>query len=101
MKPQPSMMTDEPGRVWKLTGKGGAAEAIHGLYLVADVARSLGVAASTVRAYNSRGQMPAPTGHVGRTPYWSPEDIEPWIEGYLHGAASLRRERAAKRVRGV
>jgi predicted DNA-binding transcriptional regulator AlpA len=45
-----------------------------------DVAARLGVAASTVRAYNSRGQMPAPTGHVGRTPYWSPEDIEPWLE---------------------
>ena len=66
-------------------------------YTTADVAAALGVAASTVRAYNARGQMPEPTGHVGRTPYWVPEDIEPWIEGYRHGAASLRRERAAKR----
>lgn len=64
----------------------------------ADVAAALGVAASTVRAYNARQQMPEPSGHVGRTPYWTPEDIEPWIEGYRHGAASLRRERAAKRA---
>ena len=63
-----------------------------------DVAARLGLAASTVRAYHSRDQMPPASGHVGRTPYWTPEDIEPWIEGYLHGAASLRRERAAKRA---
>jgi DNA-binding transcriptional MerR regulator len=61
-----------------------------------DVAAVLGVAASTVRAYNSRGQMPEPSGHVGRTPYWTPEDVEPWIEGYLRGAALARREREAR-----
>lgn len=44
-----------------------------------DVAARLGVTPSTVRAYNARQQMPAPTGHVGRTPYWAPEDIEPWL----------------------
>lgn len=50
------------------------------LYTTADVAATLGVTASTVRAYAARGQMPAPTGRVGRTPYWTPEVIEPWIE---------------------
>jgi hypothetical protein len=24
--------------------------------------------------------MPKPSGHVGRTPYWTPAKIEPWIE---------------------
>lgn len=48
-------------------------------YTTADVAAALGVAASTVRAYSAREQMPAPTGHLGRTPYWSPEAIQPWI----------------------
>jgi predicted DNA-binding transcriptional regulator AlpA len=66
-----------------------------------DVAAALGVAASTVRSYNARRQMPEPSGHVGRTPYWTPEDIEPWITGHLHGAASLRRERAARRTSGT
>ena len=67
-------------------------------YTIPDVARALDVRPNTVSSYNSRGQMPEPSGHVGRTPYWTPEDIEPWIEGYLHGASSLRRERKAKRA---
>jgi predicted DNA-binding transcriptional regulator AlpA len=50
------------------------------LYTTANVAAALGIAESTVRAYAARGQMPAPSGHVGRTPYWLPADIEPWIE---------------------
>lgn len=46
-----------------------------------DVAARLGVTPSTVRAYHSRGQMPPPSGRIGRTPYWTPRDIEPWLEG--------------------
>lgn len=46
----------------------------------ADVAAALGVAASTVRAYNARQQMPAPTGRLGRTPWWDADELEPWIE---------------------
>jgi excisionase family DNA binding protein len=49
------------------------------LYTTADVASVLGVKESTVRAYAARGQIPAPSGRVGRTPYWAPDDIEPWI----------------------
>ena len=45
-----------------------------------DVAARLGVATSTVRAYRSRQQMPAPTGVIGRTPYWTDAAIAPWIE---------------------
>ena len=49
-------------------------------YITADVARELGVSDSTVRAYRSRKQMPAPTGVIGRTPYWTDTAIAPWIE---------------------
>lgn len=46
---------------------------------IADVAHRLGVSHSTVRAYLSRDQMPAPTGRIGRSPWWSAEAIEPWL----------------------
>ena len=44
-----------------------------------DIARGVGVAESTVRAYNARGQMLKPPGHLGRMPYWSRADIGPWL----------------------
>ena len=56
-------------------------------YTIPDIAAALGVKPNTVSAYSSRRQMPEPSGRVGRTPYWLPGDIEPWIEGYRHGAA--------------
>ena len=49
-------------------------------YTTSDIAEAVGVRPSTIRAYHSREQMPAPTGHVGSTPYWEPKDIEPWIK---------------------
>jgi len=45
-----------------------------------DIARGVGIAESTVRAYKSRGQMPKPTGHLGRIPYWSRTDLGPWLK---------------------
>ena len=50
-------------------------------YTTADVAAAIGVEPVTVRVYNARGQMPGPSGHVGRTPYWTAARIEPWITG--------------------
>lgn len=47
---------------------------------ITDVAVRLGVGTSTVRAYLSREQMPPATGRIGRTPYWAPEDIDPWLD---------------------
>lgn len=44
-------------------------------WTVADVAGHLGVAPATVRAYLARGQMPAPDGRLGRTPWWAPDTI--------------------------
>ena len=49
-------------------------------YTTSDIAEAVGVRPSTIRAYHSREQMPAPTGYIGTTPYWDAEDIEPWIE---------------------
>jgi predicted DNA-binding transcriptional regulator AlpA len=42
------------------------------------VATLVGIQASTVRAYHSRHQMPAPAGYLGRTPYWDRAAIETW-----------------------
>jgi hypothetical protein len=54
-----------------------------GILSTADVARRIGVAPSTIRAYVAREQMPKPSGRFGREPFWSPEVVEPWIEGVL------------------
>lgn len=63
-------------------------------WTVPEVAHRLGLSTSTVRAYLARGQMPAATGHLGRTPWWSSDDIEAWMTGYLRGRESRERERA-------
>lgn len=52
---------------------------------VADIAAAVGVAPVTIRAYVSRGQMPAPSGRVGRTPYWTRKKIGPWIATRVAG----------------
>lgn len=44
----------------------------------ADVAAILNVTPATVRSYAARGILPAPDGHLGRTPWWSPERVEAW-----------------------
>lgn len=45
---------------------------------VEQVARYLEVSPATVRSYAARGQMPAPDGRVGRTPWWHPGTITTW-----------------------
>ncbi len=47
-------------------------------WTTAEVAAHLGVSVGTVRAYSSRGQMPAPDGRLGRTPWWWAETIRAW-----------------------
>lgn len=49
-------------------------------WVIADIATELGVARSTIEGYRSRRQMPAATGVVGRTPYWTDRAIQPWLE---------------------
>jgi predicted DNA-binding transcriptional regulator AlpA len=46
---------------------------------VADVARLVGLAPSTIRAYVSRSQMPAPSGRLGATPYWTRAQLADWM----------------------
>jgi predicted DNA-binding transcriptional regulator AlpA len=48
-------------------------------WTLTDIAAELGLAHSTLSSYHARGQMPPPTGKLGRTPYWVGPDIEPWI----------------------
>jgi hypothetical protein len=50
----------------------------NGRLTIGDVARLLDVKPSTVRAYKTRGQMPAPDGRLGRTPWWRTETITAW-----------------------
>lgn len=45
---------------------------------ISDIAHHLGVAAVTVRAYLSRGQMPGPDGHIAGSPWWDAERIRDW-----------------------
>jgi predicted DNA-binding transcriptional regulator AlpA len=47
-------------------------------WTTSDVAAYLGVAVSTVSAYRSRGQMPAPDRTIGRTHVWTPARIIEW-----------------------
>lgn len=47
-------------------------------WTTADVAAYLDVKESTVRGYAARGQMPAPDGRLGRTPWWRPATIKTW-----------------------
>lgn len=54
-----------------------------GILSTADVARRIGVAPSTIRAYVAREQMPKPSGRFGREPFWTVETIGPWVDGVL------------------
>lgn len=45
---------------------------------VAEVAAHWNVQPVTVRSYLSRGQMPAPDGRIGTTPWWHPATITGW-----------------------
>lgn len=43
---------------------------------------------STWRAYASRGQAPAPVGHVGRESLWAPADVDAWATGQWQAVRS-------------
>jgi predicted DNA-binding transcriptional regulator AlpA len=57
---------------------------VQQLLTVAEVAKLLGVQEASVRKYASldrstgKRRMPAPDGHLGRTPYWYPATVEAW-----------------------
>jgi hypothetical protein len=61
-------------------------------WTVADVARYLGIKASTVRTYVSRGDMPPPDRKMGqRVNLWKPQTIIRW-----HAKRPRKGERAEK-----
>lgn len=55
-----------------------AIPAADGVWTTADVASRLGIQQGTVRAYAARGEMPAPDGQFGRTPWWWGATIRTW-----------------------
>ena len=75
--PKPS---DEPGRMWKLTGPNSMHTAMHAHWTMPDIADELDLRVETVHGYRSRKQMPEQSGIIGRTPYWTDAAIGPWIE---------------------
>lgn len=42
-------------------------------------ARGRKIAPSTWTSYTARGQAPAPSTYVGRTPLWDPADLDAWL----------------------
>lgn len=46
---------------------------------IAELAERMGVTASTVRAYRSRGQLPDPDITLGQSPGWESATIEAWL----------------------
>lgn len=66
-------------------------------WTVAQVAAHWGVAESTVRAYLTRGQMPAADGRLGRTPWWWADTIR----RHRGGAGQQRPAGVLHRAEGV
>lgn len=46
---------------------------------LAEAAARAGVKPKTWSAYVARGQAPAPTTRLGRTPIWDRDDIDTWL----------------------
>lgn len=51
---------------------------LNGLYDTARLAKRLGVAESSVRAYVTKGRLPKPTGYLGGN-VWDAEEIEAFL----------------------
>ena len=52
----------------------------HDRFTTAEVAALCGWQPRTVAQNVSRGRMPAPSGHFGRTPWWDRAVIVAWLE---------------------
>lgn len=60
----------------------------------AEAAQLAGVSVSSWSSYVSRGQAPAATRHVGRTPLWRRDVVETWRDNRPgRGRRNTRRER--------
>lgn len=63
----------------------------------AQAAAIAGVTADTFSAYVSRGQAPAPSRHIGRTPLWDQAAVRTWVE-HRPGKGSRATPRAKARA---
>jgi len=61
-----------------------------------EAAEIAGVKADTFSSYVARGQAPAPTRHVGRTPLWDAAKLEKWAAD-RPGQGSRGTDRARRR----
>jgi hypothetical protein len=50
------------------------------LWRISDVARFLGVSRQRVQQLAHAGRLPQPAGADNIGPYWSPDDVRPWVE---------------------
>lgn len=46
-----------------------------------ELADRLGIKRNSVHRYRTRGDIPPPDEHVGRTPLWAVSRIEEWLSG--------------------
>lgn len=46
---------------------------------VGELSASTGLKPTTLSNYARRGYMPAPDGHVGRTPWWWKSTVDTWL----------------------
>lgn len=95
------MAKRKPGPVLVALMPDGSIEPILEMAAVAD---RLGVAKSTVQRYlmpdrTQRWPFPAPAGHVGRTPWWVPSQIDAWIP--TRPGMSGPSKKTSERKRGV
>lgn len=75
---------------------------MKGTYRVPELERAqaaaiAGVTADTFSAYVSRGQAPAPSRHIGRTPLWDEATVRAWA-GLRPGKGSRATPRARARA---
>jgi predicted DNA-binding transcriptional regulator AlpA len=64
-----------------------------------EAADYVGVQLRTWHAYTSRGQVPAPVRHVGRTPVWDAAAVREWKENRPgRGGWAASRARVAQRA---
>jgi hypothetical protein len=52
---------------------------IHDQLGMAAVAELAGIICSSIRTYLRRKVIPAPSGYLGRTPWWDRQVIDSWI----------------------
>jgi predicted DNA-binding transcriptional regulator AlpA len=56
-----------------------------------DLAAAVGVKPTTIRQWRLKGKLPEPDAVIGRTPAWTEEHVEEWLnKGYPVDGRKLR-----------